>query len=213
MALILGEKIMKKILMLGAALAMVAGTASAQSYAAGPYGNDGQANWALSGEVGEFCKLGGTATPRPVTGAVVTPGSNGEAGSSAQNGDGTIEFAIQSPNNTLAKATGGVSFANSQCNTRFNVTATSRGGGLKNTAFGTAFDDEFTDTVLYDVYVNFDGDAGYVENLTGTSTLISNNQPTAGQFAINIDVDADNNVLLLEGTYTDFLEVRMTPVM
>lgn len=202
---------MKTILLAGAALALIAGSASAQSYGTATYGNDGIAVWQLNADVDTFCKLGAVPTTRR-SNATVTPGDNGRGGTAA-NGDGTIDFNIQNPsNNTIQAAAAAVTYAQSQCNTTFNVTAQSENGGLENNDFAS-FDTEFTDLVPYNVGIVFDGANGYQGNLSGTSTLISNQQPTAGDFEIRVNVAQNTNELLLEGEYTDYLIVTMQPVV
>lgn len=206
---------MKKLLLATAAVALIASPAAAQSWGSATYGNDGAAHWALQSTVADFCKLGTSVTPSAGN-ATVSPGDNGRGGT-ADNGDGTITFNIQNPaTNTIQASAAAMVYGKSQCNTKFNVTAESERDGLRNTAFGSAFDSAFTDRVGYNVTALF-GEAqvgtGYRGNLSGTATLLANQRPAAGDFTIRVAVPANANSLLLAGQYTDFLKVTMSPVV
>lgn len=203
---------MKNLLLAGAAVALIASPAAAQSWGSATYGNDGAAHWALQSTVADFCKLGTTTTVNQGN-STVTPGTNGRGGSAANN-DGTITFSIQNPTtNTIQASAAAVTYAQSQCNTTFNVTAESERDGLRNTAFGSNFGSAFTDQVRYNVTALFGGASGYKGNLSGTATLLANQAPAAGNFEIRVAVPADANRLLLAGQYTDFLKVTMAPVV
>lgn len=204
---------MKRILLAGAAVALIASPAAAQTWGTATYGNDGAAHWALDADVATFCKLGSVPAFAGVASrSEIVFGENGQGGTAA-NGDGTMTLKIQNPStNTIQMADASINYANSQCNTKFDVVAESQNGGLTNTAFGTDFDTEFTDKVPYDLRVTFDTlPAGYQGNLTGSSTLIAGARPTAGQFGFHVIVRENTNKLLLEGTYKDFLKVTMKP--
>jgi hypothetical protein len=204
---------MKKLLLATAAVALIASPAAAQSWSTATYGNDGAAHWLLESNVADFCKLGATPSAIIATNSTVTPGDNDRGGTIA-NGDGTVTFNIQNPtNNTIQASYASVTYAQSQCNTTFNVTAESENGGLTNDAFGGAFDAAFTDQVRYSVSVNFGSGSGNQPNLVGSATLLSGQQPTAGDFRINMHVAANGNRLLLAGQYSDFLKVTMAPVV
>jgi opacity protein-like surface antigen len=203
---------MKKLLLAAAGAALIASPAAAQSWGSATYGNDGAAHWALQSTVADFCKLGTSVTTRAGN-STVTPGDNGRGGTAA-NGDGTITFNIQNPTtNTIQASAAAMVYAQSQCNTTFNVTAESERDGLRNTAFGGAFGADFTDQVRYNVTALFGGNSGFRSNLSGTATLLANQQPAAGDFEIRVAVPANANRLLLAGQYTDFLKVTMAPVV
>lgn len=204
---------MKKLLLAGAAVALIASPAAAQTWGTATYGNDGAAHWALQSNVADFCKLGSSPSAIIATKSTVTPGDNGRGGNTA-NADGTVAFNIQNPTtNTIQASYASVTYAQSQCNTTFNVTAESERGGLTNSAFGSAFDSAFTDQVRYDVRVDFGTGSGNKVGLVNTATLLSAQQPTAGDFKLSMYVAPNANKLLLAGQYTDFLKVTMAPVV
>lgn len=212
MGLYLETNTMKKLLLAAAGVALIASPAAAQTWGSATYGNDGQAHWALRSTVADFCKLGTSVTTRAGN-STVAPGDNGRGGNAA-NSDGTITFNIQNPTtNTIQASAAAMVYAQSQCNTTFNVTAESERDGLRNTAFGSAFGSAFTDQVRYNVTALFGGETGFKSALSGTSTLLANQQPAAGDFEIRVAVPADANRLLLAGQYTDFLKVTMAPVV
>lgn len=99
---------MKKLLLAGAALALIASPAAAQEFdwSSVDYGNDGEAHWALNARVNNFCKLSSDVDVTASSNVVVTPGDNGRGGSS-DNGDGTMAFDIQNDDtNTIQAARG-----------------------------------------------------------------------------------------------------------
>lgn len=204
---------MKKFLLAGAAIALIAGPVAAQDWTAQTYGNDGAAWWALEADVDTFCRLNNGNTGVSGTNATVTPGSNGQSGSAANN-DGTIVLDIQDDaTNTVNAAFAQVRYPNSQCNTTFNVRAESTNGGLENDDFGGQFEGPFIETLPYRVNAQIGSSQG-VSTLTtqGAFNLgLENIQPTAGDFSFNIFVPASGD-LLLEGEYSDFLKVTMAAV-
>lgn len=202
---------MKKILMAGVALAMMAGSASAQSLSTQTYGQDGQAWWAIGADVNEFCRINSAAPQVSVTRATATPGVNGQGGSISE-ADGTISLDIQDPNNNAVQAAyAAVNYANSQCNTTFELTAESQNKGLTNNAY-PIHDPEFISTVPYNIRVNFDGVTGATPASGANGQVLANGTPKYGtfMFAVHVAASAD---YLLEGEYRDFLKVVMRPTV
>lgn len=206
---------MNKLLIAAAGVALIASPAAAQQ---GPWGNqsygqDAIAVWDLNAPVNTFCRLNANGgTPSSTVGASFTSG--GTAGT-PQEADGVWNLDIQNDaNNTVQLSGGAVTYSNSQCNTPFNVTATSDNGGLYN---GNAFTagSAFVNRVDYQVDVKFgSGSNGvHVFNTSGasTATLIGTQLATSGDFRIGVVVPANPNAILLQGAYRDRLTVTMTP--
>jgi hypothetical protein len=202
---------MKKFLLAGAAIALIAGPAAAQNWQAQSYGNDGAAWWAVGADVDTFCKLNAAAPSINAYRSVATPGANGQGGSAA-NSDGTLILDIQEPaTNTIQNASAFITYANSQCNTTFTVTGNSLNGGLRNTETVTT-DPAFVALVPYNVGVQFGAqNTGGAAAAGNFSLNWTPQQATAGDFRFSVDVPAANR-LLLEGEYNDFLKVTMAPV-
>lgn len=203
---------MKKLLLVAAGIAAIASPAAAQNWQGQTYGNDGQAIWALNSNVATFCKINAAAPTISTNNAVATPGPNGQGGSQV-NSDGTVLLNIQEPaTNTIRNASAFVTYANSQCNTPFNITASSQNGGLKNST-NTTTDTAFVGTVAYNVGVQFGAQNTGGAVAPGAFSLNwTQQQATAGNFRFSVDVPAQNK-LLLAGTYNDVLTVTMVPVI
>lgn len=204
---------MKKLLLAGAALALIAGPVAAQDEWIGQeYGNDAAAWWLLNAEVDEFCLLNsaGGVVDNP-TNAEFINGENGQSGTTAE-ADGTVNLNIQNPSdNTIRLAGLGVTYGKSQCNMPFTVSADSLNGGLLSDT--STSDDDFVNLVDYDLDVTFD--AFYsglfqASDVQGGQELDSHDEAAAGDFRIGVRVNAQDD-LLLEGTYSDFLKITMTP--
>lgn len=207
---------MKKLLLAGAALALIAGPVAAQDtggYAGQSYGQDAAAWWSLNAEVGQFCKLNsaGGVTDNP-TNATFTGGAFGPSGGSSAEADGTVNLDIQNDSdNTIRLAGLGVTYGKSQCNMPFTVSADSLNGGLKSDT--TTNDEDFVETVDYDLDVRFDRFYSGLEQASavqGGAPIGTHPEAAAGDFRIGVRVNAQDD-LLLEGTYSDFLKITMTP--
>ncbi|MGO4410358.1 MULTISPECIES: hypothetical protein [unclassified Brevundimonas] len=203
---------MKKLLLAGAAVALIASPAAAQNWQTQQYGNDGAAHWALNSSVDTFCKINAAAPSINSYRATATPGDNGQGGTAA-NSDGTLSLSIQEPTtNTIQNASAFISYANSQCNTPFTITANSQNGGLLNST-NTTTDTAFASLVKYNVGVQFGAqNTGGAVAAGDFSLNWAQQQATAGTFRFSVDVPAQNR-LLLQGTYSDFLKVTMTPTI
>lgn len=209
---------MKKLLLAAAGVVAIASPAAAQQqgpWGAQSYGQDAIAVWDLNAPVNTFCRLnanGGTSSQ--TENATFTPG--GSAGTS-QEADGVWNLDIQNDaNNTVQLSGGAVTYSNSQCNTPFNITATSENGGLYN---GNAFTagSAFVNHVNYQVDVKFGNGSNGVHvfntNTGSTAPLVNNQLATSGDFRIGVVVPANPNAILLQGAYKDRLTVTMTPLI
>ena len=204
---------MKKLLLAGAALALIAGPVAAQDEWIGQeYGQDAAAWWLLNAEVTEFCLLnsaGGVVDG--VENASFTDGPNGQGGSTAE-ADGTVNLDIQNNSDNTIQLSGlGVTYGKSQCNLPFTVSADSLNGGLESDT--TTSDTDFVELVDYQIDVTFDQFSSSVvmaSTVVGGDEIGTHPEAAAGDFRIGIVVRAQDD-LLLEGTYSDFLKVTMTP--
>lgn len=207
---------MKKLLIAAAGVALIASPAAAESWGNQLYGQDAVAVWGLNAPVNTFCRLnsnGGAQSGNQNSNFVA--GSFGSGGSSAE-ADGTWTLNMQNPtNNTIQLVEGAVTYSNSQCNTKFDIIASSQNGGLTNTD-QTTTDTNFASKVSYQIDVKFGGGATSplaTVTTAGAQNLISGQQATAGDFRVGIRVPANPNTLLLQGTYRDQLTVTMRPVL
>lgn len=197
---------MKKTMLLATAVAMFAAPAFAQAVP-GPNTNynDAISTFRVSATVANFCRFG--------TGdnAAVNTLNSTSTGNAA-GGDQDFVVAIQNTaNNTVQNASGGFNYAQFQCNTPFNVTYNSTNGGLK-ASYNGSFDGPFLTTVPYEIQVGSNNNnTAFTPVAQGQQTLISNNIPVAGNGRFRFNIPA-NPGLLLQGTYSDAIELRMTPV-
>ncbi len=206
---------MKKMLMLGAAVALIAAPVAAQDWQGQTYGNDAAAWWLLNANVAQFCKLNaaGGVVDNP-TNASFLNGPNGQGGTTAE-ADGTVTLNIQNPSdNTIRLAGLGVTYGKSQCNMPFQVTAQSLNGGLKSDT--TTSDNDFVALINYDLDVRLDQFYSGLENAAASSgggqVIGTHPEAAAGDFRIGVRVNPQDD-LLLEGTYSDFLKITMTPTV
>lgn len=212
---------MKKLMMAAAALCAVATAMPAHAQPA--YGNDAVAWIDLDAEAVTFCKLtrtvvasGGAA---PVN-ATVSDGTTRGGGAGFVFSDAIVNLQLQNPSdNTVRNAYVGLVWPQSQCNTRFVVSAESDNKGLKYFGPNTdAVDDDFilpNERINYRVRTTMDGIWGlggpgaYVDATSFTAN--SAPQPArAGDFIVDIDVPA-NSEYMLKGEYYDFLRLSMVP--
>lgn len=193
---------MKKILLLASAIALVTSPALAQT--AGTAYADGIATYNLSASVSTFCKFGATGNSANTPTGTVTSVD-------AANGDATYALNIQNANdNTVTAASAAFNFSAAQCNTPFQVLATSTNGGLLNSA--STSDAAFTSKVGYQYAVNFDGlTSGNVAPTAGASvTIIDSTEARAGSARFFVTVPQSSK-LLLAGAYTDSILITLSP--
>lgn len=208
---------MKKLLLAAAGVVAIASPAAAEvspatNWGNQQYGNDAQAIWALNSNVAPFCKINAAMPTLSTSNATATPGDNGQGGSQV-NSDGTVLLNIQEPaTNTIRNSSAFVTYANSQCNMPFRITANSKNGGLQNTT-NTTTDAAFVSKVKYNVGVQFGAQNTGGAVAQGDFGLNwTQQQATAGNFRFSVDVPPQNG-LLLRGVYSDVLTVTMVPAI
>lgn len=205
---------MKTFLMASAALALIASPVAAQDWQGQTYGQDAAAWWLINANVAQFCKLNaaGGVVDNP-TNASFANGANGQGGTTAE-ADGTVTLSIQNPSdNTIRLAGLGVTYGKSQCNMPFSVSANSLNGGLLSDT--STSDNDFVEKVNYDLDVTFDQFYSGMENaaaVQGGAVIGTHPEAAAGDFRIGVRVNAQDD-LLLEGVYSDFLKITMTPTV
>jgi len=197
---------MKKILMAALALSTLAAPAMAQTWQGKAYA-DGVATYDINAKAAPFCKFG---TNNNDAGQVNAVGSNRSI--SLAEGDRTFDLDIQNPNdNTVRAATISFVFNHAVCNAPFTVKANSTEGGLKYRGTFTGSSNDFLTVIPYNYNMNFGpGNTGDKAAATGGQVLVDSAVAHAGSATLRFWVNAQDK-LLLQGAYTDTVQVVMTP--
>lgn len=198
---------MKKILMAALALSTLAAPAMAQTWQGKAYA-DGVATYDVNAAAASFCKFGTNNNDAALTNAT---GSNRSI--SLAEGDRTYNMNVQNTSdNTVRAAEASFVFNHAVCNAPFTVKANSTNGGMKyNGAFTGSSD--FLTLIPYAYSLNFGGGgAGTLQATTGGQTLLDSSTARAGSATIRFSVNPQDS-LLLQGDYTDTVQVVMTPKM
>lgn len=194
-----------------AAMALMAGNASAFDWTSVDYGHDAAAWWAVESSAEPLC-LSGDSAAGVSSNADVTPGENGQGGTVVET-DGTVVFDLQSVNNTIQAAEARVESEHAQCNTTYTLNIQSQNGGLLHEDGNTA-SLPFLSLIPYDVRASFDGlvlTTAASGATGGGVTSGASSGPGAGTFRIRLNVDDYNNRLMVAGDYADFLKVTISP--
>ncbi|RIX27030.1 hypothetical protein [Sphingomonas edaphi] len=201
---------MKKFIFAALAASTIATPALAQDWKGKTYGQDAWGIYQVSATVDSFCKFGTANTGQN--------GGNGTADTNylggANEADGRFLLDIQdNSDNTVQAARAQYNIGYAVCNSPFNMQLASDNGGLKSDA--STSDPAFIENVPYDVNFAFDGNTANKRSdqlSVGFSTITSVNEARAGAAHVRVSVAAADQ-LLLEGTYSDRLQARLSPVL
>lgn len=213
---------MKRVLMLSAAALALAMAGQAN---AAKVGNDGAAWYNITGTAGSYCVLGQSSATAggnknvtvDVDAGAFSRGSTADDGATGSDGLITIT-AIQNTATDNSKADSAAAWRavfnlrHTICNSPFTVNAKSANGGLK---FGGSFTGTgFATSLPYTLQATFGGgDSGawQASSLTGNPALITSTTAAMGDFKLTFDGKADHSLFLLEGDYTDQVDVTIQP--
>jgi hypothetical protein len=201
---------MKKLIFAALAASTVATPALAQDWKGKNYGQDAWGIYEVTATVQSFCKFG--------TANSGTGGLNGDVEMNFMGGaneaDGRFVLNIQdNSDNTVQAARAQYNIGYAVCNSPFSMQLASDNGGLKSDT--STSDTAFIDNVPYDVNFAFDG---FTANRrsdqlnAGFSDITSVTEARAGAAHVRVSVAAADR-LLLEGTYRDRLQARLSPVL
>jgi hypothetical protein len=204
-----GEGVMKKLIFaVAAASTMLATPALADTNWQGKtYGQDAWGVYQVSSTVTSFCKFGtDNSGGQGVNGSADTNYLNG-----AQEGDGSFSLNIQNTSDdTVQAANATYNIAYAVCNSPFTMQLSSNNGGLK--ASQTTSDGAFIENVPYNVKFAFDGNHANANSsdIVGFQTITAVDEARAGPASVEVLVNPHDK-LLLEGTYSDILQARLSP--
>jgi len=172
------------------------------------YGQDAWGVYQVSSNVTSFCKFG--------TDNSGGEGVNGTSDTSfmggAQEADGRFSLNIQNTSDdTVQAANATYNIAYAVCNSPFTMQLSSTNGGLQSSQ--TTSDGAFIENVPYDVKFTFDGNHANSKSSDiagGFQTVTSVDEARAGAASVQVLVNPRDK-LLLEGSYSDTLQARLSP--
>jgi|SwirhisoilCB1_FD_contig_31_14153448_length_744_multi_5_in_0_out_0_1 hypothetical protein len=199
---------MKKLVFAALAASTLSTPALAADWQGLTYGQDAWGIYTVNANVASFCKFGATNNVG-VNGnnSTVTVTSESEA-------DGNFALDIQDVNDDTVKAADGeYDIGYAVCNQPFDMQLSSQNGGLLSDT--STSDPAFIENVPYQVKFAFDGNHANA-NSSGLSssftTITSVTEARAGAAHVQLLVNAHDK-LLLEGTYADVLQARLSPTI
>jgi hypothetical protein len=201
---------MKKLVFAALAASTIATPALAQNWQDKTYGQDAWGIYQVTAKVDGFCKFG-TAN----TGGSGTNGSSADTNylGQANEADGRFRLDIQdNSDNTVQATSAQYDIAYAVCNSPFQMQLASDNGGLKSDA--QTSDNAFIELVPYRINFRFDGEVAdkRSDELSGFTDVTYVNEARAGAAHVRVSVAARDK-LLLEGTYSDRLQARLSPVL
>jgi opacity protein-like surface antigen len=200
---------MKKIIFAAIAASTVATPALAANWQGKTYGQDAWGIYQVSADVESFCKFGTQNAGSAGTNGYADTGYLGQA----HEADGRFILDIQDDDdNTVQAADAQYDIGYAVCNSPFQMQLASDNGGLKSDR--TTSDNAFIENVPYRINFRFDGKvaSSRSDDLTGWTNVTYVNEARAGAARVRVAVAARDK-LLLEGTYSDRLQARLSPVL
>ena len=199
---------MKKLLFAALAASTLSTPAFAANWQGLTYGQDAWGIYTVNANVASFCKFGATDN-------VGVSGSNSTVTvTNESEADGNFALDIQDPSDdTVRAASGEYDIGYAVCNSPFDMQLSSQNAGLLSDT--STSDPAFIEKVPYQVKFAFDGNHANANSSslgTGFGTITSVNEARAGAAHVQILVNAHDK-LLLEGTYSDVLQARLSPTI